>query len=47
MERIIKGLAWRAVQEPLICSGDYQEIFLEPCEELGMTMAAGLEAGIF
>lgn len=47
MERIIKGLAWKAVQEPLICSGDYRESFLEPCRELGMTMAAGLEAGIF
>ena len=47
IERIINGLAWRAVQEPLICSGDYQEGFTELCEELGMTMAAGLEAGIF
>ena len=47
IERIIKGLAWRAVQEPLICSGDYQESFPGLCEELGMTMAAGLEAGIF
>ena len=47
IERIIKGLAWRAVQEPLICSGDYQASFPELCEELGMTMAAGLEAGIF
>ena len=47
IERIITGLAWRAVQEPLICSGDYQESFPELCEELGMTMAAGLEAGIF
>ena len=47
IERIITGLAWRAVQEPLICSGDYQERFPELCEELGMTMAAGLEAGIF
>ena len=47
MERIIKGLAWKAVQEPLICSGDYREEFLASCEELGMTMAAGLEAGIF
>ena len=47
MERIVKGLAWKAVQEPLICSGDYREEFLVSCEELGMTMAAGLEAGIF
>lgn len=47
IERIINGLGWRAVQEPLICRGDYQESFPGLCEELGMTMAAGLEAGIF
>ena len=47
MERIITGLAWRAVQEPLICKGTYQTEFLASCEELGMTMAAGLEAGVF
>ena len=47
MERIITGLAWKAVQEPLICRGDYRTEFLAACEELGMTMAAGLEAGIF
>ena len=47
IERIVNGLAWRAVQEPLICSGDYREDFPGQCEELGMTMAAGLEAGIF
>ena len=47
MERIITGLAWRAVQEPLICKGAYRTEFLASCEELGMTMAAGLEAGVF
>ena len=47
VERIIKGLAWRAVQAPLVCSGDYRDDFLVSCEELGMAMAAGLEAGIF
>ena len=47
MERIITGLAWKAVQEPLICKGDYRPEFLAYCEELGMTMAAGLEARIF
>ena len=47
MERIITGLAWRAVQEPLICKGTYRTEFLASCEELGMTMAAGLEAGVF
>ena len=47
IERITKGLAWKQVQEPLICTGPWQESFLVQCEELGMTMAAGLEAGIF
>jgi NAD(P)H-dependent FMN reductase len=47
IERIVKGLAWKPVQEPLICCGPWQESFLDQCEELGMTMAAGLEAGIF
>ncbi len=47
IERIAKGLAWKQVQEPLICCGPWQDVFLEQCEELGMTLAAGLEAGIF
>jgi len=47
IERIVKGLAWKQVQEPLICTGTWQDSFAEQCEELGTTMAAGLEAGIF
>ncbi len=47
IERIVKGLAWKTVQEPLICCGEWDDAFLSQCEELGMTMAAGLEAGIF
>jgi len=47
IERIAKGLAWKQVQEPLICCGTWQNSFLAQCEELGMTLAAGLEAGIF
>jgi len=47
IERITKGLAWKPVQEPLICTGTWQESFLGQCEELGMTMAAGLELGVF
>jgi hypothetical protein len=47
VETIITGLRWRAVQEPLLCRGDYQEEFIGQCEELGMTMAAGLDANIF
>jgi len=47
IERITKGLAWKQVQAPLICCGPWQDRFADQCEELGMTMAAGLEAGIF
>jgi hypothetical protein len=47
IESIATGLRWRAVQEPLICRGDYRDSFVGDCEELGLAMAAGLEAGIF
>jgi len=47
IERIVKGLAWKQVQEPLICCGAWQASFVDQCEELGMTLAAGLEIGIF
>jgi len=47
IERIVKGLAWKQVQEPLICCGTWQTSFLDQCEEFGMTLAAGLETGIF
>ena len=47
IETIITGLRWRVVLDPLICRGDWDEIFVAQCEELGMAMAAGLEAGVF
>ena len=47
VETIATGLRWRAVQAPLILRGEYCEAFAEQCAELGMAMAAGLEAGIF
>jgi multimeric flavodoxin WrbA len=47
VESIAGGLRWRAVQAPLILRGEYRETFAEQCTELGMSMAAGLEAGIF
>ena len=46
VESIATGLRWKTVQEPLIMRGDWQDAFVEPCKELGMAMAAGLEAGI-
>lgn len=47
VEAIATGLRWRAVQEPLICRGEFSEAFVEQCQELGTLMAAGLEAGVF
>ena len=47
VERILTGLKWRAVQPPLVMVGAFQEAWLEDCRAFGMTMAAGLEAGIF
>ncbi len=46
LESILMGLRWKVVQEPLICKGDFQEDFISQCEELGLFMAASLEAGI-
>lgn len=43
---ITTGLRWREVQEPLLCRGEYQDAFEEQCRELGMTMAASLDAGL-
>ncbi len=47
IESICGGLNWKQAQEPLICRGDWDDAFLDQCRELGMTMAAGLEAGAF
>ncbi|MDI9245997.1 flavodoxin family protein [Marinobacter sp. CHS3-4] len=47
IESITTGLRWRLAQEPLICRGDYRDEFESQCEELGMTMAASLDAGLF
>ena len=47
MQRILTGLAVREVQEPVVIVGDFDEARLADCEELGLTLAAGLEAGIF
>lgn len=47
LNTILTGLRWQQVQEPLLCKGAWDDVFLEQCEELGMSIAAGLEAGIF
>lgn len=47
IRRILAGLAVREVQEPVLIKGEFDETRLADCEELGLTMAAGLEAGVF
>mgnify|MGYP003630004436 FL=1 len=46
IESILTGLRWKVVQAPIICKGDFQQDFIQQCEELGLSMAASLEAGI-
>ncbi len=45
--RILTGLSVKQVQEPVLIAGEFDESRLTECEELGMTMAAGLESGVF
>lgn len=47
IERIMSGLRWRLVQPPLILRGEYLPDFNEKVMQLGATLAAGLDAGIF
>ncbi len=47
VRRIVTGLRWREVQAPLIVVGDINAGTLADCRELGMALAAGLEAGLF
>ena len=44
---ITTGLRWSWVQEALMLQGSWQESFTERGEELAMTLAAGVEAGIY
>ncbi len=44
--RIVTGLKWRPICDPLLCHGTYDNSFIHQCEELGTTMAASLDAGI-
>ncbi|WP_405221138.1 flavodoxin family protein [Lentisalinibacter sediminis] len=47
VQRIVAGLALKEIQPPLVIAGEFDEARLTECEELGMTVAAGLEAGVF
>jgi multimeric flavodoxin WrbA len=45
--RIVAGLRWKLVFPPVVVVGELGAGHLEQCRELGATMAAGLEAGMF
>lgn len=47
VERIVTGLRWQQVQAPLVARGEFRDEYTARCEELGMTLAAGLEAGVY
>ena len=46
IEIITTGLRWKLVQPPLVCRGDYREEFETQCQELGLYVAASLDAGL-
>ena len=47
MQRILSGYPMKQVCEPVICRGEVSAESLQRCEELGQTLAAGMELGIF
>ena len=47
IERIANGYPFVKAQEPIICQGEVDEETLARCLELGMTLAAGIELGMF
>jgi NAD(P)H-dependent FMN reductase len=47
VERIVTGCGWTAIAPPLLVVGHVDTDALQRAEELGATLAAGLDAGIF
>ena len=47
IHKIVTGLAWKEVQPPVTTTHDVTEDVRAQCVELGQTMAAGLEMGVF
>ena len=47
IRRICLGYNFREIQEPVLVVGNLEANHLQQCEELGMGIAAGLEAGVF
>ncbi|MEM7217862.1 MAG: NAD(P)H-dependent oxidoreductase [Pseudomonadota bacterium] len=47
IQRIGNGYPFTLVQEPVIARGDIGAAELDACEQLGLALAAGLDAGIY
>lgn len=47
VRRIARGYPLREVQEAIVWRGELDETVLARCEELGMSIAAGLELGMY
>ena len=47
VSKIVTGLRWKLIAEPLILRGPFIPAFAEQVAELAMTMATGLDAEIF
>jgi multimeric flavodoxin WrbA len=47
VERIVTGMKWKAVLPPVLVVGELADEHLEAAHELGLTLAAGLDAGVF
>jgi hypothetical protein len=47
VQRIATGLRWRAALPPLVVVGPLDDHHLHAAAELGATLAAGVEAGVF
>lgn len=47
IERICLGYQFKKIHQPIVAKGPVSEEILFQCEELGRTIAAGCEAGIY
>ena len=47
IRRISGGYPFTEVQQPVIARGEIRQEHIDGCQELGMALAAGLEAGIY
>ena len=47
VQRIVTGLRWREIQEPVVITGEVSPADLDRCRELGASFAAALEIGMF